>query len=83
MAIIAGNYVVQPVPPVTTPAPLVQPVSPVVEVQNNVQQQARPAPQQVQGVAASPNEAVLVVNGRQKRIGRKSRYLLDMLSLDE
>lgn len=83
MAIIAGNIVVQPQAPSPTPAPLVQPVAPVVAAQNNVEQQARPAVILSQGVAANPNEAVLVVNGRQKRIGRKSRYLLDMLSLDE
>ena len=82
MAVIAGTFVVQPMPS-ATPAPLVAPVSPVVAVENNVNQQSRPAMTQAQGVAANPNEAVLVVNGRQKRIGRKSRYLLDMLSLDE
>lgn len=29
------------------------------------------------------NEAVLVVNGKEKNIGRKSHYLLDMLTLDD
>lgn len=33
-------------------------------------------------VAAS-NSDVLVVNGKAKSIGKKSRYLLDMLTLDE
>lgn len=35
----------------------------------------------VNGVAS--NEATLVVNGKQKHIGRKSHYLLDMLTLDD
>lgn len=35
----------------------------------------------VQGVAS--NETALLVNGKQKSIGRKSHYLLDMLTLDD
>lgn len=36
---------------------------------------------QVSGVAS--DEASLVVNGKQKSIGKKSKYLLDMLTLDD
>lgn len=35
----------------------------------------------VQGVAST--ETALLVNGKQKSIGRKSHYLLDMLTLDD
>ena len=35
----------------------------------------------VQGVASE--DTTLVVNGKQKSIGRKSHYLLDMLTLDD
>ena len=36
---------------------------------------------EVKGVASS--ETALLVNGKQKSIGRKSHYLLDMLTLDD
>ena len=36
---------------------------------------------EVKGVAS--NETALLVNGKQKSIGRKSHYLLDMLTLDD
>lgn len=36
---------------------------------------------QVNGVASA--DTALVVNGKQKSIGRKSHYLLDMLTLDD
>lgn len=35
----------------------------------------------VNGVASA--EASLIVNGKEKSIGRKSHYLLDMLTLDD
>jgi hypothetical protein len=36
---------------------------------------------QLKGVASAENS--LLVNGKQKHIGRKSHYLLDMLTLDD
>lgn len=77
MPISAGNLVIAPnanssqqVLVTSTPTGLaVQPLSPVEPISA--------------GVPADPREAVLIVNGKQKKIGRKSQYLLDMLSLDE
>lgn len=71
MAISAGKLVVG-VPATyekTDGVRSVQPVSPVEPTSS--------------GVSAHPREAVLIVNGKEKKIGKKSRYLLDMLSLDE
>ena len=77
MPISAGNLVIAPssngtqqVLVTSTPNGLaVQPLSPVEPTSA--------------GVSADPREAVLIVNGKQKKIGKKSQYLLDMLSLDE
>lgn len=33
--------------------------------------------------AASTNEPVIIVNGKEKKIGKHSAYLLDMLTIDE
>lgn len=71
MPVIAGNLVV-------THADQVQEVEAV-----NERPVARSAQLISDGVAAHPREAVLIVNGKEKRIGRKSQYLLDMLSLEE
>jgi hypothetical protein len=38
-------------------------------------------PKKINGVASQ--DTTLVVNGKQKSIGRKSHYLLDMLTLDD
>jgi hypothetical protein len=38
-------------------------------------------PKKTNGVASQ--DTALVVNGKQKSIGRKSHYLLDMLTLDD
>lgn len=72
MPVIAGNLVV-------THADQVEEVEePVIEEPTTL-----PAQLVGDGVAAHPREAVLIVNGKEKRIGRKSQYLLDMLSLEE
>jgi hypothetical protein len=31
----------------------------------------------------NPSDAVLVVNGKEKKIGKKSQYLLDMMIIEE
>lgn len=33
-------------------------------------------------IVASKEDAILIVNGKQRKIAKKSRYLLDMLTLD-
>lgn len=55
----------------------------VPEVEEPKEPTSFPAQLVSEGVAAHPREAVLIVNGKQKRIGRKSQYLVDMLSLEE
>lgn len=45
--------------------------------------QQPPVKKTVSEVVNENNEHILVVNGKQKKIGQKSKYLLDMLTLDE
>lgn len=71
MPVFAGNIVV-------THADQVEEVEPIIEEPTSL-----PAQLVGDGVAAHPREAVLIVNGKEKRIGKKSQYLLDMLSLEE
>lgn len=71
MPVFAKNIVV-------THADQVEEVEPVIEEPTSF-----PAQLVGDGVAAHPREAVLIVNGKEKRIGKKSQYLLDMLSLEE
>jgi adenine-specific DNA glycosylase len=56
-------------------------VEPTTEEQKTLQRKYVIERNKLKGVASS--EASLLVNGRQRSIGRKSKYLLDMLTLDD
>ena len=79
MPIFVGNLVVTH----TDQVPEVEEPVESVETVESVEPTSFPAQLVSEGVAAHPREAVLIVNGKQKRIGRKSQYLVDMLSLEE
>lgn len=77
---------------VTAPTPAEETTQTVLPDRNVVAAQPEPArqglnrrfviePKKVNGVASQ--DTTLVVNGKQKTIGRKSHYLLDMLTLDD
>lgn len=55
----------------------------VIEAEREKQRRAKYKieKKEVKGVAST--ETALLVNGKQKSIGRKSHYLLDMLTLDD
>ena len=67
-----------------TPAPVVEAPAPKIEA---------PAPKPIQRSAPEPvvetpttvatDEPVLIVNGKQKRVSKRSAYMLDMLTLDD
>jgi hypothetical protein len=74
------------------PTPRSESKTTVLPVRNVVAPQPKPEKQvlnrnfvierkQTNGVASQ--DTTLVVNGKQKSIGRKSHYLLDMLTLDD
>lgn len=56
-------------------------VEPTTEEQKTLNRKYVIERNKLKGVASS--EASLLVNGRQRSIGRKSKYLLDMLTLDD
>lgn len=56
-------------------------VEPTTEEQKTLNRRYVIERNKLKGVASS--EASLLVNGRQRSIGRKSKYLLDMLTLDD
>jgi len=62
-----AQSVAQPAPP------------PVVQPRPRVRERARSA----SDVQLKPGEPAVVVNGKAKRISKKSAFLLDMLSLDD
>ena len=64
------------VAPVPTPAPVVKP---------KMQESLRSSPVAETNDLSNipPDEHVLVVNGKQKKISKKSSYLLDMLVIDD
>jgi hypothetical protein len=83
---------------VQAPTPQVQPEPVVLTKRNNIIKKSEPKPEneptrqvlnrrfviepkKINGVASQ--DTTLVVNGKQKSIGRKSHYLLDMLTLDD
>ena len=77
---------------VQAPTPRSESKTTVLPVRNVVAPQPEPEKQvlnrnfvierkQTNGVASE--DTALVVNGKQKSIGRKSHYLLDMLTLDD
>jgi hypothetical protein len=76
---IRAGSIVRRAPKEVAPPPAEQPPVP----QPTIRPGPPPKPKRVRSVAADPREAVLVVNGKQMKIGKKSKYLLDMLSLDE
>ena len=78
---------------VQAPTPIVESKPAVLTIRNVVTAQPEPIKQvlnrrfviepkkKINGVASQ--DTTLVVNGKQKSIGRKSHYLLDMLTLDD
>jgi len=56
-------------------------VEPTTEEQRTLKRKFVVERNALRGVAS--DEASLLVNGKQKSIGRKSKYLLDMLTLDD
>ena len=56
-------------------------VEPTTEEQKTLKRNYVIEKNKVKGVASA--EASLIVNGKQRSIGRKSKYLLDMLTLDD
>ncbi|NDG32427.1 hypothetical protein EB118_20435 [bacterium] len=68
MPIIAGNIVVAEKPTTKT----------VVELKDGVKEVV-----QVSEVKQYTDGHTLIVNGKPKKIGKKSHYLLDMLTLDD
>jgi len=89
MAIIVKNGIKVGVQAPTTSA---ETIKPVLSHRTVVVPQPEPArqvlnrrfviePKKTNGVASQ--DTALVVNGKQKSIGRKSHYLLDMLTLDD
>jgi hypothetical protein len=56
-------------------------VEPTTAEQKTLQRKFVIERKQLKGVASAENS--LLVNGKQKNIGRKSHYLLDMLTLDD
>ncbi len=56
-------------------------VEPTTAEQKSLQRKFVIEKKQLKGVASAENS--LLVNGKQKNIGRKSHYLLDMLTLDD
>ena len=77
---------------VQAPTPIVESKPAVLTIRNVVTAQPEPIKQvlnrnfvienkKTNGVASE--DTTLVVNGKQKSIGRKSHYLLDMLTLDD
>jgi hypothetical protein len=78
---------------VQVPTPIAESKPAVLTIRNVVTTQPEPVKQvlnrkfviepkkKINGVASQ--DTTLVVNGKQKSIGRKSHYLLDMLTLDD
>lgn len=56
-------------------------VEPTTTEQKSLQRKFVIQRKELKGVASAENS--LLVNGKQKNIGRKSHYLLDMLTLDD
>jgi hypothetical protein len=54
-----------------------QPVAPPVQQVN------RPIRERTIVQRRNPSDPVLVVNGKEKKIGKKSQYLLDMMIIEE
>lgn len=56
-------------------------VEPTTSEQKSLQRKFVIQRKELKGVASAENS--LLINGKQKNIGRKSHYLLDMLTLDD
>lgn len=67
-------------PTITEQPPINIVVEPTTEEQKNLKRKYVVEKKKLKGVAS--NDTSLVVNGKKKSIGRKSKYLLDMLTLD-
>ena len=73
--------VAQPSEQLTTTQPRNIVVEPTTEEQKTLKRRYVIERNRLKGVASG--DTTLVVNGRQRSIGRKSHYLLDMLTLDD
>jgi hypothetical protein len=81
---------------VQAPTPSSEPKPAVLKKRNIVEKKPEPMPEHVKPVLHSKfvierkktngvasQDTILIVNGKQKSIGRKSHYLLDMLTLED
>lgn len=78
--ILPSNPVVQKTEPVEPQSKLNIVVEPTTEEQKTLKRNFVIERNKLKGVASG--DTSLVVNGKKKSIGRKSHYLLDMLTLD-
>ena len=95
MPLIVGGVINSNPQPIEQPAPKQpEPINSLAALRNQAQQQQQPQQtilsarnRNVQASAPrtnfNPNDHLVVVDGKAKKIGKQSKYLLDMLTIDE
>lgn len=79
-SVLPSNPVVEKSEPIEPQPPINIIVEPTTEEQKTLKRKYVVEKNKLRGVASG--DTSLVVNGKKKSIGRKSHYLLDMLTLD-